>query len=403
MTSHRFLTVHALVPLPFHNLNRDDLGLPKHFEQGGVTRAMLSSQSIKRAARTAFESLANPRYRATRTRLLGKEATAVAKARADEAGVEFDEERAHAIAYLSALSLASGDKGVRAAQARFEKELAGDADPAAGAPGADTEGDGQGGQESGDANIIVAAEELAAIADAAYRAGADPAAAIEPADKDALLGEGGTATGSLAIAAFGRMLAASPDFNVDAAISVGPAVTTHEARIETDYFTAVDDIARRDGGDAVAHIGTAYYTSGVYYRTFTIDREQLRRNWTHLDDDTAAADLAHLIRGLIIALPSGKSTTTGAASLPTIVVAEEQAHRTTCDFQDPVRQQDGGGYLAPSITALLGKLDAIRDFDPGYAGERRIYLDPGHAHLAAGVDTVPVRDVVEFVADWVRA
>ena len=49
-----FITVHILRALPMHNLNRDQNGLPKSQFDGGIQRARLSSQSIKRPARIAF-------------------------------------------------------------------------------------------------------------------------------------------------------------------------------------------------------------------------------------------------------------------------------------------------------------------------------------------------------------
>lgn len=51
-----FLTIHQLVSIPWSNLNRDDTGTPKRLFQGGVLRGQLSSQSIKRAIRVAYEN-----------------------------------------------------------------------------------------------------------------------------------------------------------------------------------------------------------------------------------------------------------------------------------------------------------------------------------------------------------
>lgn len=48
----RFTQLHLLTAYPPSNPNSDDLGRPKTATYGGVTRLRLSSQSIKRAART---------------------------------------------------------------------------------------------------------------------------------------------------------------------------------------------------------------------------------------------------------------------------------------------------------------------------------------------------------------
>jgi len=66
--SSQYLTLHMLNALPWHNMNRDANGRPKRLKQGGVERAMLSSQSLKRAARVAYEDeiIADKSFRSSR-------------------------------------------------------------------------------------------------------------------------------------------------------------------------------------------------------------------------------------------------------------------------------------------------------------------------------------------------
>lgn len=67
------------------------------------------------------------------------------------------------------------------------------------------------------------------------------------------------------IALFGRMLADSPKFNVEAAAQVAHAVTVHRAAVEDDYFTAVDDLNARDEDARSAHIGEQGFGAGLFY------------------------------------------------------------------------------------------------------------------------------------------
>src|SRR5690606_3352245 len=69
MSTHPYLTVHTLTALPWHNLNRDENGAPKQVTEGGVTRARLSSQSLKRAARVGFEREQEAAEESVRTKL----------------------------------------------------------------------------------------------------------------------------------------------------------------------------------------------------------------------------------------------------------------------------------------------------------------------------------------------
>ncbi|MCS7294253.1 MAG: type I-E CRISPR-associated protein Cas7/Cse4/CasC, partial [Dehalococcoidia bacterium] len=67
--------LHILQHFAPSNLNRDDTGAPKDCLFGGVRRARISSQCIKRAIRLYAQEarLLNPEHRAVRTkRLIGE-------------------------------------------------------------------------------------------------------------------------------------------------------------------------------------------------------------------------------------------------------------------------------------------------------------------------------------------
>ena len=52
--SNLYLDINVLQSVPSSNINRDDTGAPKTAIYGGVTRSRVSSQSWKRAVRTAL-------------------------------------------------------------------------------------------------------------------------------------------------------------------------------------------------------------------------------------------------------------------------------------------------------------------------------------------------------------
>src|SRR5699024_1809582 len=67
MNTPPYLDIHALQTLPYSNVNRDDLGLPKVLAYGGAERTRVSSQSWKRAVRHQVETkLADPAVRTRR-------------------------------------------------------------------------------------------------------------------------------------------------------------------------------------------------------------------------------------------------------------------------------------------------------------------------------------------------
>jgi CRISPR system Cascade subunit CasC len=323
MTDKNFLTIHSLTALPWHNLNRDDRGLPKQVREGGKTRGRLSAQSLKRAIRVAFElGAATPSSDSYRSRSLGEEVARRATALAAGRGVAFDENAARKAA----------DKVIRSltAKASEGKEVAEDAPATA------------------DTMTWLSGEEIDSLAQSL----ADGGGTID-------LRSVNSATGSLAMAAFGRMFAAQSDLQTEAAIAVGPATTTHPITIEVDYFTTVDDLNNNGAG----HLGQAFYTSGVYYRSVTIDKRQLKTSWTGWNSPDSTERLNLLVRSLITALPTGKDNSSAPNTKPALIIAEEQEHRTAYDFHEPVKAAPDGGYLETSISRLLDQAAAARAFD----------------------------------------
>src|ERR1035441_10913504 len=67
----KLIELHVLQSFPVSCLNRDDVGAPKTAVFGGVNRARISSQSLKRTIREyAKEELPAARFGGTRSRLI---------------------------------------------------------------------------------------------------------------------------------------------------------------------------------------------------------------------------------------------------------------------------------------------------------------------------------------------
>ncbi|MDO5723061.1 MAG: type I-E CRISPR-associated protein Cas7/Cse4/CasC [Flaviflexus sp.] len=354
-----FLTLHILVSLPWSNLNRDDAGMPKRLYQGGVLRGQLSSQSIKRGIRNRYEAASGNTSRRTRNFI-----ERVAE-RALELRPDGDEKTAQkrAKAIITKLTNASKEGGSEKTASVWlsDEEV-----------------------ETAAAKI---AEELAPDSEAA-------------ADKDDLsfIKEG--CTGSLAIASFGRMFANAPERNTEAAIAVSPAVSTHEAIIETDYFSTVDDDPTEKQGAGSSYLGMAAFTNGVFYRSLTIDKKQLAQSWTGMTADTAREQLSHMVDALIYGLPRGKKNATAPFVMPALVLAEEQAHRIAYDFEAPVTIGDEGGYMAPSIAHLENQFTAARRFDPDNFG-LEIAAGTEIDQLSIDIEKGTKTDLVNKVVDWI--
>lgn len=363
-----FITVHMLHALPLNNVNRDQNGLPKSAMDGGVQRARISSQALKRAARVAFRD-SDP-VGSVRTRVAHDEIVSMARAYAQSKDLPFDE--------------ASATKVAKAAIRTFSHAKAADEKDES------KEADGK------DTILFWSQAELETMARVIVEGQSDPKAVAAEAVGD-------VTSPSLDVAAFGRMFAGSPTKGTQAAVAVSPAVGTHQMSLTIDYFTAVEEAAQSHGG--AAHIDMAYFTSGVYYRTFTIDVRQLARSWSGFDGETSDEQLAALVKALVTAIPSGRSTNSAPNTLPLVVLAEAQRSRVAYGFDTPVQPAGDGGYSSGSVKALVDQVAQARAFDPANFGEAA-YVDVaglvGDEGFAGATEVEGIDALIEFVLGEVR-
>lgn len=348
----RFIQLHLLTSYPPSNLNRDDLGRPKTAIHGGRQRLRVSSQCLKRRWRTSdlFEEAFSD-HMGTRTKEMGRHIYQ----RLIEEGVDEDDAEAWAediIDQFGKRKRSRKDAPLR----NLELEQLAHFSP----------------EERDDISSLV---ETVAEED---RAPTDDELDLLRSDHKAV-----------DIGMFGRMLADSKEYNADGAVQVSHAITVHEAEVEGDYFSAVDDLndgfleavdelnaadapgARDDQG--AAHLGEKEFGSGVFYLYVNIDRELLVNN---LQEDEELADRA--IRALTEAAatvaPSGMQNSYGSRARASYVLAErgtQQPRNLEAAFLSPV---DGDDYLGEAVEQLE---DVCEKMDRAYGkcADERYTLD----------------------------
>lgn len=332
----RFVQMHCLTFYPPSNANRDDTGRPKTCIVGGKERLRLSSQSLKRAIRTGavFEA-AFAGSLGQRTKELGP---LLASAMEGE-GVSPEE----AVKKATPLAAVFGKLKKGKTENPLHTETLAFVDPA----------------------------ERAALLDLAERvARGDEPDEDDKALKKAVLKPTVTAVD---IALFGRMLAADPAYNVDAAVQVGHAFTVDAVTVEDDYFTAVDDLNTGEEDKGAAHIGETGFGSGVFYLYSCIDRDLLTRNLGG-DEGLAGRAVEAYARALATASPSGKRA--GFAHNPEaeVMLVErgvDQPRSLAGAFQRAIRADDVAEAAARAMLDRRARLDAAygreieaRLFDP---------------------------------------
>ena len=341
-----FIQLHILTSYPPSNLNRDDLGTPKTAMMGGARRLRVSSQSLKRAWRTSdvFQKVFDG-HLGVRTKEMGWQVYLALK----------EGERL--------TDLIKGDGGDPVNPPVGEKEAVAWAQEIAGVFGKlkkpkkssendDPEKKKEESEKKKKESLCVeqmvhfSPEEIDAIDSLIARLAAS---GEKPSDDDlALLRNQSSAVD---IAMFGRMLAANPAFNQEAAVQVAHAITAHQVAVEDDYFTAVDDLNRGEEDVGAGHVGQAEFAAGLFYAYLCINRDLLLEN---LGGDAALADRA--IRALVEAAakvgPKGKQNSFASRAYASYLLAErgsEQPRSLSVAFLEPV---SGDDYLGSAIQAL---------------------------------------------------
>lgn len=314
----QFIQLHLLTSYAPSNLNRDDLGRPKTAKMGGFERLRVSSQSLKRNWRVSD--------------LFEKAMVGNIGIRTKRFGVEIYEALlAEGVKEKSAKEWASSIAAVFGKGKKDSLEIE-------------------------QLAHISPAEQEGALALAKLLAAEDRA----PTDSELkLLKSDQTAVD---IALFGRMLASSPAFNVEAACQVAHAISVHSVVVEDDYFTAVDDLNDGKTDSGSSHIGESGFAAALFYSYICINKSQLIEN---LDGNEELANNAikALVEAAVKVSPTGKQNSFASRAYASFVLAEkgtQQPRSLSVAFLKPIVDED---QATAAIAALQLQAD---NFDKVY-------------------------------------
>lgn len=321
-----YIDIHILQNVPPSNLNRDDTGAPKSALYGGVRRARTSSQAWKRATREDFKDYLDAEQLGFRTtRLVGL----VAKRIADLDSSIDDSQR---VELASKALEALGMKPKKPRAKKGETDEAVDTTPRT------------------EYLLFLSTAQIDALAQLAiaHPDGKIPKAAARAA---------ASSDNGIDLAVFGRMVADDAGLNVDSAVQVAHAISTHAVEIESDYYTAVDDTNEKDESGA-GMIGTIEFNSAVLYRYANINVSGLADNLG--DPATTGAAAAAFLKSFARSMPTGKQNTFANRTLPeAIVVAVREDHPVNLvgAFENPVIAQQG--LVQQSASRLAEYADGV--------------------------------------------
>ncbi len=323
-----FIEIHLIQNFAPSNLNRDDTNNPKDCEFGGVRRARISSQCLKRAirwddsfARTTGVSVSQRTVRIASELKKGLQQQGQSEENAQKLAEEFarnysskkaalDEGKTNVLLFLS------------------QEEIK---------------------------EIVLHLVEIVDKPDEIKKYAEDFAKSTKkrPAAPD--------------IALFGRMLADRPETNVDAACQVAHAISTHAVNMDIDFFTAVDDLLP-EGETGAGMMGVTGFNSACFYRYACIDFDLLKAN---LNGDAALArrTVEGFLRASVHAVPTGKQNSFGAQNPPSFLLAvvrsDGQCWSLANAFEKPVHPNAKNSLVQGSIAALDAYWKKLIDFYGG--------------------------------------
>lgn len=280
-----FIELHMLQNFAPSNLNRDDTNNPKDCTFGGVRRARISSQCIKRAIRLhpIFEKTTEVPT-AERTRFLAR---AIAR-QLEKKGKNEEDSKEAASNFVGALLGGMDSKNSSRSKVLF----------------------------------FVSDEEKSAMAQLILDHWDDALAGKIKKDSDAIKEykkQFSDRTSAPGVAMFGRMLADDPQLSMDAACQVAHAISTHRVNMEFDFFTAVDDLQDREETGA-GMMGITGFNAATYYRYARIDFNQLVEN-LGADIQLARKSVEGFLRASAYAVPTGKQNSFAAQNPPSFLLA----------------------------------------------------------------------------------
>ncbi len=393
------IEIHILQNHSPSNLNRDDTGSPKECTFGGVRRARISSQCLKRSIRRSdlFQQKLEG-HLGTRTRQLPELVRDAFK----------EDESLKALAEVAAKKVSGfGTK-----------------------EGKEREPDKSGKYLTAQTMFLAQADVdavLEVVKTAAQGKSVKDFEKVKTTELQAQAISKGFRPIAVDVGLFGRMVTDEAIRDVEAACQVAHALSTHRVEQEFDYFTAVDDLqgrndAEREEDSGADMIGDVEFNSACYYKYFSVDRDALVDNLVGRsilkdkvpeDAEVSARDLAAsairvMLEAAVRVTPSGKQNTFASHTLPAAILVEVRPTRSPISyanaFVNPVRPSKSEGNLVSDSICQLSKHTETLTEAFSLESTHRWWFEPGAEVEIAGTVRVPtLAQLLKLLEDVCRA
>lgn len=385
--------IHMLKNYPPTCLNRDDTGSPKTCMFGAENRARISSQCSKRSYRCSplFQQEVGLEI-AVRTRKLADLVCAKLMEKGDYAD------------FLPVVASKLADFGKGDGKAKQSKKNDDDeANDGKKSTGADKKK-----QDKSSITkqiIIYSQDDINAIVDMVKGLidSCDTVAAFEKIstkkDIEEKMKDADTRAITVDIALFGRMVTSPGISNVSASLQVAHAFSTNKVFMESDYFTAVDDLidGKKEAGSAI--IDDCDFNSSCYYLYASLDTNMFNDNMKNTDPSGQVIEkvLPALVKTMAFTNPSGKQNSFAGNVLPSAILVEFKDYPVAVSYANAFAKPVRASYNVDLVTASVERLASfVSQVDKDFClpVKKRFWF-------TAGLDSV-VKLPVDLVGDTVN-
>jgi CRISPR system Cascade subunit CasC len=151
--------------------------------------------------------------------------------------------------------------------------------------------------------------------------------------------------------------------DVEASMQVAHAISTNKVSVESDFFTAMDDML---SGSSLDKLGAAIlndvdFNSSCYYIYASIDADALAENLKYAEntEEIVRKAIPALIRAMAFTDPSGKQNSFAGHVMPSVVMVECKEKKIPTSmvnaFVEPVGK--GGDLVKLSAEKLAAEVD----------------------------------------------
>lgn len=391
----RFIQIHTLHAYPAALLNRDDAGLAKRLPLGNAVRTRISSQCLKRHWRVTEDQFALSRLDVPMA-IRSRATLDLISKRIEENGISAALAQAAAEALRDAGLLDKGGKDKKGEDALKTGQAV-----LMGKPEIDY--------------LVTRCTQLAQTSPDEKSIKVDIIKALknEKNNVEALKHGSG-----LESALFGRMVTSDILASREASIYVSHSFTVHQAQVENDYFTVVDDLSKEAGDLGSAGIFDTELASGLYYGYVVVDIPQLIENLEGISGKDCFADVIpierrelagrvvqHLLHLIATVSPGAKRGSTAPfdwAKFMLVEAGDWQPRSLASAFHDalPLEDKKSSGTIRQRAAARLSEEIAAMDEAYGAPLARRfLALD---AMDVPGAERASLNQLGEWAGEIVR-